>query len=177
MATFLVETACRDKVVANFLFWYLKVEVEANLSSDPQMSRFYAGMIDKMKMALSKGPDTARQTLYTINAQCKFVDTLVKISRQTAESGGSRDKKTSILRRKLFESPELMDLKGLSLPLDPEIHVKNVQPESTILFPSKLMPMRLTFSTVRGITQPYECSEAYMTIFKRGDDLRFGFFL
>ena len=34
------------------------------------------------------------------------------------------------------------------------------------------MPMKLTFSTVRGSAVPYECGEAYTTIFKRGDDLR-----
>ena len=62
--------------------------------------------------------------------------------------------------------------KSLSLPLDPSVHVKSVQPESTILFSSSLMPMRLTFSTVRGTAIPYELSEAYSTIFKRGDDLR-----
>jgi len=60
----------------------------------------------------------------------------------------------------------------MSLPLDPSVHVKSVQPESTTLFSSNLMPMRLTFSTVRGNITPYECAEAYTTIFKRGDDLR-----
>ena len=60
----------------------------------------------------------------------------------------------------------------MSLPLDPSVHVKSVQPESTTLFSSNLMPMRLTFSTVRGSVTPYECAEAYTTIFKRGDDLR-----
>lgn len=60
----------------------------------------------------------------------------------------------------------------MSLPLDPSIHVKNIHADSTILFSSNLMPMRLTFSTVRGYVTPYECAEAYTTIFKRGDDLR-----
>lgn len=66
----------------------------------------------------------------------------------------------------------LFNFQGLSLPLDPSIHVKAVQPESTVLFSSNLMPMRLTFSTVRGSFTPFECAEAYTTIFKRGDDLR-----
>lgn len=139
------------------------------------MSKFYAGMIEKMKVALSQGPPP-HTTLYTINAQCRFVETLVKISRLVSESGGNRAKKLEVLKRKLGESPEMMDLKGLSLPLDPSIHVRNVQPESTLLFSSKLMPMRLTFSTVRGGgRQPYEYGEPYMTIFKRGDDLRYGY--
>ncbi|KAI6171511.1 Phosphatidylinositol 3-kinase catalytic subunit type 3 [Aphelenchoides bicaudatus] len=171
MSTFLVDTACRDSKVANFLFWYLKVEVEANSTSDPRMSKFYSAMIEKMKLALTQGapPHT---TLYTINTQCKFVENLVKISRQITEGGGNRAKKLENLKRKLADSSDMMDLKGLALPLDPTIHVKNIQPESTVLFSSKLMPMRLTFSTVCGGRQPYEYGEPYMTIFKRGDDLR-----
>lgn len=135
------------------------------------MSKFYAGMIEKMKLKLSQGPPP-HNTLYTINAQCKFVEHLVKISKHIADGGGNRAKKLENLKRKLAESSDMMDLKGLALPLDPTIHVKNVQPESTVLFSSKLMPMRLTFSTVCGGRQPYEYGESYMTIFKRGDDLR-----
>lgn len=60
----------------------------------------------------------------------------------------------------------------MSLPLDPSIHVKSIHADSTILFSSNMMPMRLTFSTVQSSIIPYECVEAYTTIFKRGDDLR-----
>jgi hypothetical protein len=136
------------------------------------MSKYYSEMIEKMKTALARGSNVAHKTLSTINAQRKFVETLVDIARLMSEAGGNRLKKLEFLKRKLSESADLMDLKGLALPLDPSIQVKNIQPETTILFSSKLMPMRLTFSTVRGFAPPYECGEAYMTIFKRGDDLR-----
>jgi len=50
---------------------------------------------------------------------------------------------------KVFLLPDLQKkkrvqyLQGLSLPLDPSVHVKAIQPESTVLFSSNLMPMRL----------------------------------
>lgn len=118
----------------------------------------------------------------------KFVDTLVDMAKLVAEVSGSRAKKLEVLKKKLSENTDLMDLKAscecahlatsqnvqaLSLPLDPSIHVKSVNSDATVLFSSNLMPMKLTFSTVRGSVPPFECGEAYTTIFKRGDDLRY----
>uniref|UniRef100_A0A915CVA0 phosphatidylinositol 3-kinase n=1 Tax=Ditylenchus dipsaci TaxID=166011 RepID=A0A915CVA0_9BILA len=172
LASFLVRVACENSVIANFFYWYLKVEIEANADIDQIMSHMFANIMERFKQALSKGNSTARNTLATLSQQKKFVDALVEMAKLVAEVSGSRAKKLEVLKKKLAENHELMDLKGLSLPLDPSIHVKNIQAESTILFSSNLMPMRLTFSTVRGSVTPYESGEAYVTIFKKGDDLR-----
>uniref|UniRef100_A0A914LH10 Phosphatidylinositol 3-kinase catalytic subunit type 3 n=1 Tax=Meloidogyne incognita TaxID=6306 RepID=A0A914LH10_MELIC len=171
LATFLIKIACQNSPIAIFLYWYLKVEVEANFGNK-QISEFYSSVILKLQQALSSGNSACKQTLATISSQKKFVDTLVDIAKSVADSSGSRSKKLELLKKKLIENNDLIDLKGMSLPLDPSVHVKSVQPESTTLFSSNLMPMRLTFSTVRGNITPYECAEAYTTIFKRGDDLR-----
>ncbi|KAI6232650.1 Phosphatidylinositol 3-kinase catalytic subunit type 3 [Aphelenchoides fujianensis] len=172
MASFLIETAGRNSTIANFLYWYLKVEVEANAASDPRMSAVYAQLLERLKRALAAGTNVARKTLSTLHAQLKFVETLGRISGQVAARGGGRARKLEHLKELLAASPELTDLKGLALPLDPAVQVKQVLPESSVLFSSKLMPMRLTFSTVRGFAAPFEYGEAYTTIFKRGDDLR-----
>ncbi|KAI6220427.1 Phosphatidylinositol 3-kinase catalytic subunit type 3 [Aphelenchoides besseyi] len=172
MSTFLIETACLNSTIANFLYWYLKVEVEANSESDPRMSRCYAEMLEQLKRSLKSGSNVAQKTLNTLQAQLNYVDALVRIATQVQTKSGNRAKKLEYLKELLGKSVELTDLKGLALPLDPTIHVKQIQPESSVLFSSKLMPMRLTFSTVRGVAAPYEHGEAYMTIFKRGDDLR-----
>ncbi|KAI1724754.1 phosphoinositide 3-kinase family, accessory domain (PIK domain) domain-containing protein [Ditylenchus destructor] len=172
LASFLVRAACENSVIANFFYWYLKVEIEATAEIDEHISHMFAKVMEKLKAALAKGNSLSRQTLATLSHQKKFVDTLVDMAKFAAEVSGSRAKKLEVLKKKLAENHDLMDLKGLSLPLDPSIHVKNIHAESTILFSSNLMPMRLTFSTVRGSVTPYECGEAYTTIFKRGDDLR-----
>ncbi|CAD5207974.1 unnamed protein product [Bursaphelenchus xylophilus] len=172
MTTYLLNQACQHAVIANFLYWYLKVEIEANETTDPYMSNYYATMLDRLLNALQNGSSVARHSRQNILGQRTFVEVLKLISKEVQSEGGNRVKKLEFLKKRLANCPELMDLKGLPLPLDPAIQVKNVQPETTVLFSSKLMPMRLTFSTVRGFSPPYECGEAYMTIFKRGDDLR-----
>jgi phosphatidylinositol 3-kinase len=130
-------------------------------------------MIEKLKSALSKGSASAYYSLCTITAQCKFVETLVKISNQTTESGGGRDKKLTFLKNKLSESSVLNNLKELLFPLDPTVKLKSVQPESTQIFASKLMPMRLTFlTTSKRKDSLLNYNDSYMVIFKRGDDLR-----
>ncbi|CAD5205554.1 unnamed protein product [Bursaphelenchus okinawaensis] len=172
MVTYLINQACQHAVIANFLYWYLKVEVEANETTDPYMSNYYTVMLERLLTSLQNGSSLAKMSRQNIMSQRTLVDALKQISKEVQSEGGNRQKKLDFLKRKLAHSPELMDLKGLPLPLDPTIQVKNVQPETTVLFASKLMPMRLTFSTVRGFSPPYECGEAYMTIFKRGDDLR-----
>uniref|UniRef100_A0A914I1L1 Chromatin modification-related protein MEAF6 n=1 Tax=Globodera rostochiensis TaxID=31243 RepID=A0A914I1L1_GLORO len=178
LATFLIRAACENGLIANFLFWYLKVEVEANAAdsddtaSSSSVSSMYCLVMGRLKHELSKGNGTARHTLSNIATQKKFVDTLVDIAKAISDLSANRTKKQEVLRKKLSENADLTELKGLSLPLDPSIHVRAVQPESAVLFSSNLMPMRLTFSTVRDGLTPYECAEAYTTIFKRGDDLR-----
>uniref|UniRef100_A0A183BU91 Phosphatidylinositol 3-kinase catalytic subunit type 3 n=1 Tax=Globodera pallida TaxID=36090 RepID=A0A183BU91_GLOPA len=178
LATFLIRAACENGLIANFLFWYLKVEVEANAAesddttSSSSVSSMYCLVMGRLKHELSKGNGTARHTLSNIATQKKFVDTLVDIAKAISDLSANRTKKQEVLRKKLSENADMTELKGLSLPLDPSIHVRAVQPESAVLFSSNLMPMRLTFSTVRDGLTPYECAEAYTTIFKRGDDLR-----
>jgi len=163
MSTFLIDTACRDQKIANFLFWYLKVE--ASLFVNPQ--NVYSEMVAQMRMKLERGSTEERNTLNMLDCQCNLVNSLVNISSQLAELGGSLAKKLNALKEKLAEIPNLLDLNDLPLPLDPSICVKRVQSENVVLFSSNSMPMCLTFSTSNS-----DFNSDYMTIFKRGDDLR-----
>ena len=87
------------------------------------------------------------------------------MSKLVSQESGSRSQKEAALRKALREEEFLMNLDGLSLPLEPSVHVKTLIPDSTTLFQSNLMPMKLFFNTMED--------EKYVTIFKRGDDLRY----
>lgn len=94
-----------------------------------------------------------------------MVDILVRMSKLVSQESGNRTQKELALRKALRGEEFLLNLEGLSLPLDPSVFVKNVIPDSTTLFQSNLMPMKLIFNTVDD--------RNYVTIFKRGDDLRY----
>uniref|UniRef100_A0A914D6D4 PIK helical domain-containing protein n=1 Tax=Acrobeloides nanus TaxID=290746 RepID=A0A914D6D4_9BILA len=132
LASFLIRAAIEDSVIANFLYWYLKVEIEANSELDEPMSKMYAGVLDRLTAALSQGSNSTRRTYQMLISQKKFVETLVEMAKLVAEVSGNRMKKQEVLKRKLAENSDLIDLKGLSLPLDPSIHVKNVDQELEI---------------------------------------------
>lgn len=68
LATFLIKIACQNSPIAIFLYWYLKVEVEANFGNK-QISEFYSSVILKLQQALSSGNSACKQTLATISSQ------------------------------------------------------------------------------------------------------------
>lgn len=96
-----------------------------------------------------------------------FVNILVSMAKLVSQETGSRAQKEKALRKALWEQNELLDLGGLPLPVDPSIRVNTIVPEATLLFNSNLMPMKLSFKS--------ENNQTYVTIFKRGDDLRYDF--
>jgi len=73
------------------------------------------------------------------------------------------------LRRTLADDPFLTQLPRIPLPVDPSIRVVGVLPSAATLFNSNLMPMKLTFIRT---PEPNGTQQHYVTIFKRGDDLR-----
>lgn len=87
------------------------------------------------------------------------------MAKLVSQESGGRSQKEKALRRSLREQHDLLNLCGLPLPLDPTIRVNALLPDTATLFNSNLMPMKLTFKT--------ENNGNYVTIFKRGDDLRY----
>lgn len=89
-----------------------------------------------------------------------------------AKESGNRKKKIEFLKTRLSvheKSLDLSNLEGLPLPLDPSVRVQSVLADRASLFNSNLMPCKLTFRTTDN--------RPYVTMFKRGDDLRFEFLL
>lgn len=171
LATFLIERCGANDTLANYLFWYLSVELEEHRSTEsaPQIrgnSIVYVDVMHRFSQSLLKGNQEEKGRRSTLFRQEKFVEALVKLMKLVAREKGDRTEKTKKLQSLLSEN-ETFNFKSfdsLPLPLDPSVHITGVVPEKAMLFKSALMPGLLTFLTTEG--------QEYKVIMKYGDDLR-----
>lgn len=181
LATFLISAACRNATLANYLFWYLKVECESSMEvmiggavGTPayQMEaqerlktrKMYVAVMKRLSRALLKGGSEAKKRRAQLMSQQHFVEKMVLTMKAVAKESGNRRKKIEFLQAQLSNQETFGQLEGLPLPLDPSVKVQSVLAERASLFNSALMPCKLTFRTTDG--------RDYVTIFKHGDDLR-----
>ncbi|VDP07739.1 unnamed protein product [Soboliphyme baturini] len=179
LATFLIAGACKDTTLANYLYWYLKVECDCYFRSEERhkdhgrsgnnlfIQEMYMVMLERLSRALARGDTDARRRRQLLRRQQLFVDRLVKIMQAVYKESGNRKRKTEVLQTLLEEhedSVNFLELAALPLPLDPTVRLQSVVAKKASLFNSALMPCKLTFKTVEG--------RDYTTIFKYGDDLR-----
>ncbi|MFH4977267.1 hypothetical protein AB6A40_003976 [Gnathostoma spinigerum] len=165
LASFLIQSGCQDPVIANYLYWYLTVEIEATASIDSsKLSNEYKRIRARLQKALQMAGGEARQRENSIRMQKKLVETLVSMTKLVSQETGGRTQKEKALRKAIREHSDLKDMPGLCLPVDPLVKVKAIVPEATMVFNSTRMPIKLCFET--------ETNERYTTVFKSGDDLR-----
>lgn len=91
LATFLISIACKDASIANYLYWYLKVECDSYTTtydaaaSQHQQERgeriraMYKIVLLRLSRALAKGGVEARRRRAQLVVQQKFVDRIVKV--------------------------------------------------------------------------------------------------
>uniref|UniRef100_T1KKC8 Phosphatidylinositol 3-kinase catalytic subunit type 3 n=1 Tax=Tetranychus urticae TaxID=32264 RepID=T1KKC8_TETUR len=181
LATFLIEKAASDDILANFFYWYLVVECEdfygyctAGSSSgnppckDQKVSNMYNFVLRRFLDRLYAGDREMHRRYNTILRAQSFVDKLVCLMKAVAREKGDRTKKIEVLRSLLSDSSSyhinFKHFEGLPLPLDPKVKIIGILPETATLFKSALMPSQLTFIT--------EDLGRYIAILKIGDDLR-----
>uniref|UniRef100_A0A673BMM5 Phosphatidylinositol 3-kinase catalytic subunit type 3 n=1 Tax=Sphaeramia orbicularis TaxID=375764 RepID=A0A673BMM5_9TELE len=99
-------------------------------------------------------------------AQQTFVDRLVQLMKAVQRESGNRKKKTERLQALLADNEKvnLSEIEPIPLPLEPQIRIRGIVPETATLFKSALMPAKLIFKAEDGAMYP--------VIFKHGDDLR-----
>ncbi|VDK89001.1 unnamed protein product, partial [Onchocerca ochengi] len=164
LTSFLIRSACSNPSITYYLYWYLKVEIEATAQVDAVMSRMYTYVLSLLLSSLRSGGSDLRRRAASLDQQEILIEILVSMAKLVSQESGGRSQKEKALRRSLREQHDLLNLCGLPLPLDPTIRVNALLPDTATLFNSNLMPMKLTFKTENGGN--------YVTIFKRGDDLR-----
>ncbi|VDM09944.1 unnamed protein product [Wuchereria bancrofti] len=164
LTSFLIRSACSNPSITYYLYWYLKVEIEATAQVNTVMSRMYSYVLSLLLSSLRSGGSDLRRRAASLDQQEILIEILVSMAKLVSQESGGRSQKEKALRRSLREQHDLLNLCGLPLPLDPTVRVNALLPDTATLFNSNLMPMKLTFKT--------ENDGNYVTIFKRGDDLR-----
>uniref|UniRef100_A0A182JSA1 Phosphatidylinositol 3-kinase catalytic subunit type 3 n=1 Tax=Anopheles christyi TaxID=43041 RepID=A0A182JSA1_9DIPT len=173
LANFLVERACKNPTLANYLYWYLSIECEDERSSkkDLKISEMYSNVLRMFLNCLYKGTTEMKATHAQLKEQQHFVDRLVTLVKIVAKESGNRKRKTEKFQQFLAESSSSNATKfnfnsfgPIVFPLDPSVQITGIAAEKVSLFKSALMPSKLTFRTTTG--------KDYVAIFKHGDDLR-----
>lgn len=171
LAGFLIQRACRNPTLANYLYWYLSIEFEdqeTKRKQDEKVREMYVSVWKTFLKTLSIGSPELKLIHTNLKKQQTFIDNLVKLVKMVAKESGSRQRKTEKFQELLSDVDTFkinfsnFDIRPF--PLDPEIYIKGIVPHKTTLFNSALMPAKLTFITTDN--------KEYVAIFKHGDDLR-----
>ncbi|XP_002005497.2 phosphatidylinositol 3-kinase catalytic subunit type 3 [Drosophila mojavensis] len=172
LCTFLIQRACKNATLANYLYWYLSIEVEDVESVRKQDQRahdMYAMVYNIFLKVLDNGNFHLRGISHNLRKQQCFIDELVKLVKLVAKEPGNRNKKTEKFQKLLADQVmfkvNFTNFEPIPFPLDPEIYITKIIPTRTSLFKSALMPAKLTFVTSIA-------KHEYVAIFKHGDDLR-----
>ncbi len=168
LGDFLIERAAGNIELANYLYWYLKVNL-----SDPTFSQRYRDVFNSMKEKLSKiqyKPQSAdnRSIWGVLVAQDGFISTIMDCQREAFLVKGKKDAKEKHLKDAL-NSPSCKVLKngfGVPLPSAPTTWVDGVQANTARMFKSAMYPALLEFDVAN------DANVTYKVIVKTGDDLR-----
>ncbi|PAV79873.1 hypothetical protein WR25_22318 [Diploscapter pachys] len=172
LSSFLVKYARGYPRIANFLYWYLKVEIEAT-KTNPPMCQMYSQLQERLMNALYFDGAQSRRHADEIKSQTQFVDDLKVIMMEAKAKYRNLQDRERCLRTLLSKAKHLLDLKEIPLPLDPQYRLAGVLPESASLFNSALMPVKLSFKIVNDKKDKNKAfNDEYTLIFKEGDDLR-----
>ncbi|CAM9225302.1 unnamed protein product [Ectocarpus fasciculatus] len=182
LACYLIKRACNSYGVANFLFWYLKVE-----SENEYTGKIFLAVHNCFLLQLEKGPSL-------LKAQNEYIEGINRCQRAAKEERGKKEVKEVFMQKMLEDTVAKAIPNGLTsvaLPLDPNIQLLGINPKKTFMFKSAMYPAVVEFNTMptaamknnhSGVVDNSgdEGNDASNTIkpktlkviFKSGDDLR-----
>ncbi|KAL9184641.1 hypothetical protein ACHAXT_012611 [Thalassiosira profunda] len=192
LSMFLIERASRNIELANFLFWYLKVEMhnpiyearyrEVFIAFQEKLSavRVCSGSIIPPKQ---KSPPESTMSLWQLLMhQERFISGILGCQQDSLEVRGKKDAKETHLRESLAAGGFQNISHAVPLPSAPHIWVKGVNCGSAKMFKSALYPAVLDFAVDHiqsGDRKAKKSSKAqknekkmYKVMIKTGDDLR-----
>ena len=191
LARFLIGRACRSLDLANFLYWYLRVELEDSTCGD-----LFKAVFDDFGRTLR---DVNPVILDLLRKQDAYFKRIAEAQRMAREEKGRKESKEERMRI-LLAAADMNGLPGgapyVPMPLDPHVQVAGVTAGSAFMFRSNLYPAVIQFrlyeqgqqhaagqavermdrslaSASSFIMTPRANSPScYKVIFKSGDDLR-----
>lgn len=158
LATFLIQRACRNPTLANYLFWYLSIECEdeevSGRTQDEMVREMYLTVLKTFLRILSTGTPELKEILNNLKKQQVFIGKLVKVVKAVTKESGNRKKKTEKFQQLLMDADSSIRLipdgnkmnfnnfEPRPLPLDPSVVIKGILPDKVTLFKSALMPAK-----------------------------------
>jgi phosphatidylinositol 3-kinase len=186
LATFLIQRACTSPIVANFFYWYLKVETE-----DDASGCMFTDVFDTFIIQISTHSEQGRQAAKQQRALDDYMKKISVCQLEAREEKGKKDAKEkklrSLLQENIKEIPGGVDF--VPMPLDPTVQICGLDPMKTIMFASAIYPAVITFFVVVDKVSAADkgppsgegenasaaappAAPVYKIIFKSGDDLR-----
>ncbi|CAM9382187.1 unnamed protein product [Pylaiella littoralis] len=159
LALLLISRACDNEEVANFLFWYLKLEAEGDAALRPLYVRVRKALMENL--AKNNAPFEA-----ALKAAEAYVSSISAVHGIVKKKGGRAPAKTARLKDALVErrlhvvpSPGSGGKQGgrgkarnkgqraaiIPLPLDPHTSVLGLRPATAYTFPSAMSPCVVEF--------------------------------
>ncbi|CAN0188254.1 unnamed protein product, partial [Hapterophycus canaliculatus] len=92
LAQFLIERACKSLKLANFFYWYLRVELE-----DATHGHIYRGVQAAFQRAMGRNPESARVADMLL-AQDHYVQAIAKAHQEACDLNGRKWAKDERLR-------------------------------------------------------------------------------
>lgn len=148
LATFLIQRACRNPTLSNYLYWYLCIECESHdtvRKQDEKVKHMYDTVLKTFKRTLMSNAEL-KTIKINLEKQQVFIDELVKLVKCVAKESGNRKKKCEKFQQLLADSDafriNFSNFEAIPLPLDPEIIIRGIVPMKVSLFKSALMPSK-----------------------------------
>lgn len=182
LGNFLVDRACASPVIANYLYWYLKVEMD-----DEQSGPFFQSVFDVFIVQLSTSSTNANLLRQRLMALDNYIREIILCQQEAIKSGRYKDAKEKALQ-KILEAKKMRNLMGIDwvpMPLDPGIKLTGLIPNTAMMFSSAVYPCVIEFTELLEAKPADADGDAAGTalvqstapktrkiMFKSGDDLR-----
>jgi len=186
LARFLIDRAAKNMELANYLYWYLKVELQNPIYADKYRLVFSAFRLKLSSTLLLKETysilDISKHELYStpahsttmwevLYAQDHYISSIMNCQMIVSqEVRGKKDVKEVALREMLsskgLKRIGMKHIQAVPLPVAPEVFVTGCCPSSARMFKSVLYPVLIEFFKFS------EKDKTYKVIVKTGDDLR-----
>ncbi|KAL0478325.1 vacuolar protein sorting protein VPS34, partial [Acrasis kona] len=163
LVAFLFRRAGHNFLIANHLYWYLRVEMLNDEKGSIQ--QIFGAIHQEFKSYLknNNNNDPTNESFHDrLCNQQLLVDNLNQLSKSLKVDKDSRPKKIKKLQ-KIFAADKWQEL-TCSLPVSPSTLLKSVVSEEAHIFKSAMSPILVPFKSTR--------EEKVLVIFKSGDDLR-----
>lgn len=106
LAAFLIQRACKNAKLANYLYWYLLIECEdpePTIKQNGVIRQLYLTVMKTFSQTLAKGSLQMQKNRSNLSQQQKFIDTLVKLVKTVLRESGNRKKKAEKLQQLLSD--------------------------------------------------------------------------